>query len=156
MLILVRENIVEIFLILRRRLLSRTESTWGWGLEHSVLPTRWKSNQKKRLVSGFTRFTPRFREYLVLYQPVNLSGIHHIGRNFSLHSNRWVMSNDWWLGWHILAPLVSTSLGKPSKKNWEKAAWLTALWGGGSTPLQPDRNYLWKFWSNFSHYKMVK
>ena len=33
------------------------------------------------------------------------------------------------------------------------------LWkggGGGVTPLQPDRNYLWKFWSNFSHYKMVK
>ena len=28
--------------------------------------------------------------------------------------------------------------------------------GGGVSPLGPDRKQMWKFWSNFSHYKMVK
>ena len=27
---------------------------------------------------------------------------------------------------------------------------------GGVSPLGPDRKQMWKFWSNFSHYKVVK
>ena len=55
--------------------------------------------------------------------------------------------------WALDGKNISRLGGWVKKNNWEKAVRLTAL---GGTPLQPDRNYLWKFGSNFSHYKMVK